>query len=196
MLYRGLSYTLLNFATPIVFYFAFRYLGAKAAIGYAILATFLQFLAHRLGGKSLSPFFLLSSGFVIFFGSIDLILRTPTVFRLEPFVQNFVVATSILITTMADIPLFEYFVDALPHWLRPVLDPEMAVYLRRVTWVWIGYLYVKSAVFLYLAFHVDLGTLILLRSVLGGGSLLLLILGEFAYRSYFWQRASQKKKTA
>jgi uncharacterized membrane protein len=58
-------------------------------------------------------------------------------------------------------------------------------YLRNVTLAWSFYLLAKAGIYLYLALTVDLGTLIVLRSAIGGASLGLMFLGELAYRKYF-----------
>jgi len=182
----GLAYTFLNFATPIAFYLTFHWFGAKSAIGFGVGVTFVQLLVHWVYRLKFSPFFLLASGFLLAFGILDLFLQTPRFFRLEPFVQNFVIASAFLITVFMRIPLITHFAGALPKKFRPNLSSPAAIrYLRKLTLIWAVYLYSKAALFLYLAFQVNLGDLILLRSVLGGGTLLLMIGGELAYRHWF-----------
>jgi uncharacterized membrane protein len=73
-------------------------------------------------------------------------------------------------------------VNGLPAAFRPKIGPEMGGYLRKLTLIWGFYLILKGLIFLYLAYHVNLGHLILLRSLIGGGSLALMIGGEIIYR--------------
>lgn len=177
-------YLFLNFATPVVFYLVFHWKGAKLAIGFALGVTLLQAGAHGVYRQRFSPFFMLSSGLILGFGLVDLLVRDPRFFRFEPSVQNFLLASIFLLAQFKRFPVIRIFVQALPEKFQSeFLEPDDQ-YLRKLTWVWIAYLYFKGFFFLYLALHVDLGDLILLKSVLGTGSLLLLVSGEWAYRKW------------
>ncbi len=184
---KGISYVLINFAAPIVFYLAFHRLGPKPAIALAIGATGIQLGVHWVYRLSISPFFMVASGFTVSFGLIDLFIQSPRFFRLEPFAQNFLIATVLLFTYFARIPILAYFIRALPEALRPRVFNSTSRYLRKLTLIWAIYLYLKSILFLYLAFRVDLGALIVLRSVIGGGTLVLMFVGEMLYRKCFGQ---------
>lgn len=187
-LFRGIQFAFLNFATPVIFYVAFEKGGAKLAIGFAILTTLIQVIAHRISRARFSPFFVLSSGFTVGFGLLDLFLASPRFFRLEPFFHNLVLASILWGSLGTRYCLMQKLVFALPARVRPERSEGFDSYLRKVTWVWIIYLYSKAFFFLYLAYQVDLGKLIILRSVVGGGSLWALILGEMAYRKFFRKR--------
>ena len=177
-------YLFLNFATPVVFYLVFHWKGAKLAITFALCVTLIQAGAHGVYRQRFSPFFMLSSGLILVFGLVDLLLRDPQFFRFEPSVQNFLLASIFLLAQWRRFPVIRVFVQALPKKLQSeFLEPDDQ-YLRRLTWVWIAYLYFKGFFFLYLALHVDLGDLILLKSGLGTGSLLLLVSGEWVYRKW------------
>ncbi len=179
----GLGYFFRNFATPVAFFILFKLQGPKPAIFLAIAVTLLQVLAHKVQRIPFSPFFIVASGFTVLFGSMDLLSTSPRYFRLEPFAHNFLLASVILVTLFTGHPLAAWFVRALPERFRPPTTGLAGQsYLRKLTWVWVGYLYLKSFLFLWLAFRVDLGNLILLRSLIGGGTLVLLFGGEIAYR--------------
>ena len=174
----------LNFATPLVFYIAYYLYGSKAAIGFAVLSIFVQSFFNGIYRLKISPFFLVASVFTVGFGSIDLMIQNPTFYRFEPFAQNFLIASLFLFTFWARFPLFNYLAESLPKKIRPNLSNRVPAYFRKLTLIWAVYLYFKAAVFFYLAFRVDLGKLILLRSLIGGGTLLIMVLGEFFYRKY------------
>jgi len=181
------NFILKNFATPIAFYVTFHEAGPKPAIALAVIVTLLQVMIHRYYKSSVSPFFIVASGFTILFGGTDLLIQNPRYFRLEPFVQNFVLGTVFLITVLAKIPIAEWFASALPNTIRPHLATIRQSYLRRVTLVWTVYFYLKALLFLYLAFQVNLGELIVLRSIIGGSTLALMIAGEIYYRNRFYR---------
>jgi intracellular septation protein A len=175
----------LNLATPLAFYAAFQFFGAKPAISLALAVTCLQLLVYWIYRIPLSPVFIVATGFTVLFGGIDLFLQSPRFFRLEPFAQNFLIATVLLSSVRLRIPVAAWFISGLPKKIRPDVSPAGQDYLRKLTFVWSIYLYLKAAVFLYLAFEVDLGALILLRSIIGGGSMVVLVGGELIYRKWF-----------
>ena len=125
----------------------------------------------------------MATGFTILFGGIDLFLRQPRFFRLEPFVHNLVIATVFLVTVCLKIPLMQRFAAALPDFLRPNPADLSASYMNKVSWAWILYLYLKSVFYLYLGLHTDLGSLILLRTVVGTGTLMMMFGGEWWIRT-------------
>ncbi|MCM2321989.1 MAG: septation protein IspZ [Oligoflexia bacterium] len=184
----------LNFAAPIGFFWTFRTFGARPAILLAVVLTLGQVIFHRIYDIRFSPFFLVASGFTLVFGSIDLLsLAEPRFFRLAPFAQNFLLGTAFLGTLLTRAPAIAWFAAALPRELRP--DPALIEqgYLRRVTLVWGLYFLAKAALFLYLGLNVDLGVLILLRSIIGGGSLTLMFLAELAYRKWLRPRRARRR---
>ena len=189
----GIAYIITNFASPIVFYLTFHELGAKAAIALALLVTGLQILFHLVRRQKPTLFFKITSVFIVSFGGIDLLISTPRFFRLEPFAQNFLIATLLLVAYIARVPILSRLAAELPEKVRPHSSlPER--YYRKITVLLMFYLYVKAGLFLYLAFAVDLGTLILLRSILGGGTLLAMFLGELSFRKKYLARLTAKSK--
>jgi intracellular septation protein A len=185
---KAISFVLLNFGAPIAFFVVFQWAGAKPAIALAVAATLIQAIAHWVLSLPISPFYIVASGFTVGFGTIDLLIESPKFFRLEPFAQNFLIGVVFIVSLKTRISVLGWLVNGLPAAFRPKIEPEMAGYLRRLTFVWGIYLLLKAFVFLYLAFRVDLGNLILLRSLIGGGSLGLMIGVEIIYRKWFWRR--------
>ncbi len=191
---NAISFVLLNFGAPIAFFVVFQWAGAKPAIALAVVATLVQALAHWVFSQPISPFYVVASGFTVAFGIIDLVIDNPKFFRLEPFAQNLLIGLVFLISLKTKISVLGWLVNGIPVAFRPRIGPEMSGYLRRLTLIWGIYLIAKSLVFLYLALHVNLGELILLRSVIGGGSLGLLIMGEIIYRKFFLPRRSAQNE--
>jgi intracellular septation protein A len=181
---QAVYYTFLNLATPIVFYLAFQLRGAKPAIAFALAVSVVQVIAHLYYRVRMTPLFIVATGFTVLFGTIDLVIHSPRFFRLEPFAQNFVVATVLWVSIFLRIPLAAWFLAGLPRKLRPDLAVLPDDYLKKLTFIWIAYLYVKSGIFLYLAYEVDLGELVILRSLIGGGTLFLMFVGEIVYRKW------------
>ena len=176
------GYFLINFASPIVFYLTFHLAGQKPAIALSIGTTCIQLGVHLFYRLKLSPLFILTSGFTLGFGLIDLLIQNPRYFRLEPFAHNFLLGCLLLVTYFLKIPLITYFVEGLPKRLRPDLALISEGYLKKVTLVWSIYLLSKSALFLYIGLNTNLANLIVLRSLVGGGSLVLMFYGEYFYR--------------
>lgn len=192
---RWAGFFLLNFATPVAFFIMFQKEGAKPAIALALGVTLVQILVHLVYRIRFSPFFMVATAFTIVFGTTDLVIDRPRFYRLAPAAQNFVIATGFLAAVLGRVPVVEWFAHALPAVVRPDTESrEGRDYLRRLSWIWVGYLYGKSVLFFWLALVVDLGTLILLRAIIGGVTLWGLILGEIYYRKKVRPRRGCKSK--
>jgi intracellular septation protein A len=178
----AIGFILKNFATPVVFYVAFKFGGPKEAIAFAVGVALIQVAAHLAFRWSFSPYFLLSSVFTMVFGGADLFVKTPRFFRLEPFAQNMTIALLFMGSLWTRRALVEILAESLPISFRPVFHRDDLGYLRKLTWIWAGYFVLKAFFFLYLAFRIDLGSLYVSRVVFGNLSAVLLLLGEIIYR--------------
>ncbi len=179
-----LVFIIKNFATPIAFIWMFRVDGAKPAIALAMGVTLVVLAGYALARQKPSPFFVVASFFTVLMGGVDLLVDSPRFFKLEPAVQNFLIGTVFLGSAILRAPIAAWFATALPVSVRPEVGEDSKEYLRKLTFVWAAYLYLKAVLFLYLAYQVDLGQLVLLRSVIGGLTLAVLLGGEIAYRKY------------
>jgi uncharacterized membrane protein len=133
----------------------------------------------------MTAFFILSSSFTVLFGGMDLLLSNPRFFRLEPFVHNFFLSLIFFATAFTRYPIIRWFVEGLPKRLRLESSEATPQYLKNVTFVWALYFLLKAFLYLYLGLTVDLGKLILYRSVIGSITIGLLMGGEMVYRKVF-----------
>ena len=179
-----MSFLAKNFLVPITFFLLFHWIGPKVAIGVAVVMTAIQIIWDRARGEKLSPFFAVASFFTVAFGLVDLFLRSPRFFKLEPFFQNSLMGLIFAASLITDRPLIVWFAEAMPMRWRPHLGSAGVSYLRGVTLVWSLYFFLKAALFLWLAYRVDLGKLVILRSVVGGSTLVLMIVGEIGFRKW------------
>jgi len=178
----ALGFIFKNFATPIVFYVAFKFGGPKEAISFAVAVALIQVAAHLAFRWRFSPYFLLSSMFTVTFGGADLFVKAPRFFRLEPFAQNITISMLFLASLWTRRSLVEILAESLPLSFRPIFNRDDLGYLRRLTFIWAGYFFAKAFFFLYLAFRIDLGSLYISRVIFGNLSAVLLLLGEHVYR--------------
>jgi uncharacterized membrane protein len=101
--------------------------------------------------------------------------------------------TVFLVSYLAKIPLFERLASELPEKLRPRQALPQG-YLRKLSLVWMSYTYLKALAYLVLATQVNLGALILLRTVLGSSTLFLMFLLEILYRKKVLARSHPGKE--
>ncbi len=177
-----LTFALRNFIVPIVFFVTFRLAGPEPAIAFAVGVAVVQtgvFLRWRI---PLNPFFIASSAFTVFFGGLDLVFGGARFYRLSPFFHNLVIGTVLFVSLFTRLSLMEWFAHGLPDRFRPKGGEIGRGYFRKMTLLWVVYFYLKSVFYLWLAFQVDLGELILLRSVIGNISFAIVFLGEIIYR--------------
>jgi len=185
------TFVVKGFLPPIAFYAVFSKYGGHPAIAVAVAITVVQLAVHLVLQHVISPFFLTTALFTILFGGFDLIAQEPRYYRLAPFAENFILGVTFYVTCALKRPIAGWFVKALPPQLRPgeSHSPELDGYLARVTYVWSAYFLAKSFLFLYLGLTVDLGKLIILRSVIGGPTIVLMFVGELLYRK--WRKRRQ-----
>lgn len=179
------EFILKNFAPPIAFFAIFQIRGPKAAIATAVAIAVGQLLTQLVLRQIISPFFLTASAFTVLFGVMDFFVHEPRFFKLEPFAENAAIGLIFTATLLAGKPIVLWFAQAMPPQFRPEITAASAAYLRNVTVVWILYFFAKGFLFLYLAFQVDLGRLVVLRSIIGGTSLIAMFGGEIVYRKRY-----------
>jgi uncharacterized membrane protein len=80
------------------------------------------------------------------------------------------------------VPGREPLVTAIARFVRGRLDPEVAVYTRRVTWAWCAFFAVNAAVSAALAALAPLAVWSLYTNVLAAPLFVLMFAGEYAYR--------------
>jgi intracellular septation protein A len=179
-----------NFFVPIAFFAAYHTLGARAAIGFAVGAVIIQAVLLRATRTKASPFFITAAFFTLLFGGADLLISDPRFYRFEPFAQNFVIGSVVLGSLFFKGSLLEVFANALPQPIRPAAGSIPSKYLRKLTAVWAGYFYAKAVFYLWLAQAVNLGSLMLIRALVGQVSFLTLIIVEIVLRKRAGRRGS------
>jgi intracellular septation protein A len=187
-----IGFGLKNFIVPVLFFTTFRMYGSKAAILIAVVATLIQVAVMLAKKMKIPAFFITAAGFTLLFGGTDLFLNQPQFYRLEPFAQSFVIGLAFMITLFFRLPLAEWFVDALPDQVKPRPGEVSPEYFRKLIWIWSVYFLAKAFLYLWLAFRVDLGKLIILRTIIGQVSFLLLFGGEMLWRASAKRRASRR----
>jgi uncharacterized membrane protein len=178
----AIAFLLRDFAVPLSFFLIFQLKGPKPAIATAVVIAAIQLGALLVLKRKISPFFLTASLFTILFGGMDFFVHEPHFFKLEPFAENAAIGLIFAATLAAGKPIVLWFAQALPEKFRPEITSASAAYLKKVTIAWILYFFAKGLFFLYLAFQVDLGQLVVWRSVIGGSTLLMMVGGEILYR--------------
>lgn len=185
-------FVLKNFLVPILFFLSFRWWGAKPAIVIAVAAALFNVVFLRLRKERLPSFFVIASVFTVLFGGIDLLSVDPRYFKIMPFAENALLGTVFLTAALARLPLLQWFAKDLPARLKPAPGEISERYIRNLTFIWSAYFCAKAFVYLYFAFCVDLGELIVLRSLIGNVSIALILGGEIIYRrSKQFQRSMQ-----
>jgi intracellular septation protein A len=190
----ALDFTAKNFLVPIAFFVTFRIYGSKPAIALAIVGTLVQLGVHAITRTKPSPFFLVATGFTVVLGGIDLFVDSPRFYRLEPGLQNLLMGTVFLVTVYLRKPIVVWFAAALPESVRPDLGPNDVDYLRKVTFAWSLYFFAKGVLFIWIALKVDLGRLVILRSIIGGSSMALMFGGELLVRRRYKARQREARE--
>ena len=177
-LQRFLRFLFGDFGPLIAFWVFYLSFGIRAAI-VATLAYVIGDFIHRLRrGRPFSRIYLLSSGLAVIFGTIDLLAATPFMLRYEAVVTN--VATGIFFAAGArgPKPLIQEFAEQRSGPLPGRADIRR--YFELFTYAWAAYFFLKAAAYYAIGEAFPLGTALAIRSLAGGISFAVMLLGSVA----------------
>jgi len=175
-LLRFLRFLFSDFGPLIAFWAFYLCFGIRAAIAATVAYVIGDFI-HRLRyGRRFTRIYLLSSGLAVIFGAIDLSAATPFMLKYEAVVGN--VATGIFFVAGArgPKPLIQEFAEQ-----RSGPFPQRADvrrYFELFTYAWAVYFFLKAAAYYAIGQAFPLATALAIRSLAGGISLAIMILGS------------------
>ena len=175
---RFLRFLFGDFGPLIAFWAFYLTLGLRAAIA-ATVVYVLADLLHRLRyGRRFTRIYLLSSGLAVIFGAIDLLAASPFMLKYEAVVTNAATAIFFFAGAHGAKPLIQEFAEQRSGPLPDRADVHR--YFQLFTYAWAGYFLLKAGVYFALGEAYPLATAMALRSIIGGISLGVMIVGSAA----------------
>jgi uncharacterized membrane protein len=125
-------------------------------------------------GLEFTRLYLLISGLTIVFGAIDLISDTPFMLQYEAVITNVVIGFIFVAGARGPRPIVREVAEQQSD--KPFVDrPDVNRFFQLFTLVWAGYFFAKAAVYLVIAQFMPMTQAMAIRTVLGTGSMLLMI---------------------
>jgi intracellular septation protein A len=157
-----------NFGPLIIFYGVNHFYGLKPAIALSTLYSFGE-IAYKVYRKErITNLFKFSASITLVFGVIDLYAQQSIVFKFESTVTNILTGLFFAASVFGDKTLLQEFYEQRKD--AKTVKPELAAYLRFLTWVWVVYFFLKAAAYFWIAQHYTIEQGLLIRIVVGSGS--------------------------
>jgi intracellular septation protein A len=170
-----LRYVVLEFGALIVFWIGLYSFGIKPAIAATVVFVLLDGLYHWRQRIAVTRVYVLSSTLAIVFGAIDLYAANPFMIKYEAVVTNTAVGLFFVAGARGEKSLIQEVAEK-----RRELFPDRAdvrYFFRLLTLVWAAYFFAKAALYLWLGLILPLERALALRTVIGGVSLAVMIVG-------------------
>ncbi|NNN05397.1 MAG: hypothetical protein HKL90_05810 [Elusimicrobia bacterium] len=163
-----------NFGPVIVFYAANHYRGLAAGITASAIYSISEIILKFVKKQTLPPLFKYTAAMTMIFGGVDLWAQRSILFKYEGGVTHLITGFVFAGTLFSGTPLLEEFYRQSPA-AKP-MTPELRSYFRFLTGLWVAYFFFTAVLFFWFAWRFSLEKSVLLRSVVGTGSLCLLLL--------------------
>jgi intracellular septation protein len=134
---------LFDFLPIIAFFVAYKLAGIYVATGVLVAASILQVTLHWLWKRRVNPMHLVSSGLVLLFGGLTLLIQDTAFIMWKPTVVNWLFAGAFFASLwrrVSDRPLIQRMFGASGGEL--VLEE---LQWRRLNWMWIGFFILMGA---------------------------------------------------
>jgi intracellular septation protein A len=174
-----------QFVPILVFWVVQHYAGLKPAIAVTIAMVVVEIswrLARRL---PLSRLFLFTSLMVVVFGSIDLYAKSPFMLKYEGVITNIATGGIFLFASFGAKSMIQQMVEQQSGKSLPD-RADIRVFFRLFTQFWAAYFFLKAGIYLWLGAIMPLERALVYRSVIGTGSLVVMIGISTQGERIFW----------
>lgn len=170
-----------DFGPLIVFVVANHFFGTKLAIAASMTAALAEFGYCKYRKQQLKTFFLFSIISTLIFGGINLYQETPFLVGYEPVITNVMTGLFFLASLFIGKPIIQEFAERAMSEPKPFVGNRL-FYVRFLTWVWVGYFFVKAGFYAWVVAIMPFEQALATRAVVGQVSLVALIAGERLFR--------------
>lgn len=162
-----------EFGSLIVYVALSHFVGPRAAVVGSTLYSVGAIGYYLLRGKPLTRIFLFSASMTVVFGAIDLVNQQPLMLKYEAVVTNLVTAVFFAASIFSKKSLIQDFYEQRPG--AVAMRPDLAVYFRFLTGIWVLYFVLKAGAYYWIAAHASLEQTLVIRAVAGSVSFYVLL---------------------
>ncbi len=183
--WKGLLSLAGSFAGLAIFWITMALFGLKPAIA-ATMAFVILDGARRLILRVPTPsLYMFGNLMALAFGVIDLTAKTPFMIRYEGVITNLITAAFFARDAFSRRPMFLDFAERSRGAPFPDSLVGMTAFFRAFTLAWTAYFVLKAGLFLWLVQAFPLPRALILRSIIGTGSLLVMMAISFQGRRVY-----------
>ena len=165
-----LSFLISNFGPLIGFYLVNLFWGFQTAVVVSIGLAAAEYVWLKLNKRKIDAFFYFSSGIIVVFGLLDLYIETPFFFKLESSITNLFFAAFFGLSVFNEKSITQIFAENQNRTTADNSD-DKRFFFACFTLFWAFYFLVKALVYLWLNFNLEFENAMILRLILGKGSL-------------------------
>jgi intracellular septation protein A len=162
-----------EFGPLIVFWTLAATLGVKPAILGSILFIIGDALWRWRTGLKFTRLYVLVSALTLAFGFVDLLSTSPFMLKYEAAISNAATGVAFVVGALGEKSIIQEAAEQ--RGVSFVVTNEVRAFFRLFTLVWAAYFFLKAALFLWMAWTMPTLEAMALRSIVGSGSLGLMI---------------------
>ena len=168
-----LRFVLNNFGPLVVFYAVNHFFGLKPAIGASTVFTLAEIGTRYFRKQSITGIFLFTAVLTLVFGGVDLCAQQSFLFQYESVATSLFMAAFFGATLVSEKSIIQDYYEKSGN-SKPLTRDKVA-YFRILTGVWVFYFLVKAVAYFWVARNYSLEQGLAIRTVLGSGSLYLML---------------------
>lgn len=142
--------------------------GLKPAIVVSALYTMTDVAWRLWRGRAITRIFKFSAAMTLTFGLVDVFSHRPFMMKYEAVVTNLVTAWFFGASLFGEKTLIQDFYEKRHE--GETVRPDLVVYFRWLTMVWVGYFLAKAGLYAWIAHHSGLERMLVVRAIVGGAS--------------------------
>jgi intracellular septation protein A len=162
-----------EFGPLIVFWTLAATLGVKPAILGSVLFIIGDALWRWRAGLKFTRLYVLVSALTLAFGFVDLLSTSPFMLKYEAAISNAATGVAFVVGALGEKSIIQEAAEQ--RGVSFVVTNEVRAFFRLFTLVWAAYFFLKAALFLWMAWTMPTLEAMALRSIVGSGSLGLMI---------------------
>ena len=161
-----LKFILSNFGPLIGFYFVNQFWGLKAAVVASLVLGFGEFLWLKRKNEKITAFFYFSSGLIILFGTLDLLVKEPLFIKFEASITNLFFAIFFALSLFKDKSIVQQFAETQKKILEEQSE-DKKFFFQVFTLFWCFYFVSKALLYLWINFNSSLNEGLMIRMIVG-----------------------------
>ncbi len=181
-----LKFILSNFGPIIGFYLVNQLWGMKVGVFASIILVIAEYLWLKHKDESISTFFYFSSGMIILFGVIDLIIQKPLFIKFEASITNLFFALFFGHSIFKEKSLIQEIAETQKK-TSETQSEDKKFYFKIMTCFWSIYFLGKSIFYLWINLNASLNEGLLIRMIVGKVSLWIMLFISVGLSRQIWK---------